>query len=1651
MSFEDKLSGIEVVELFPNSTRKTKISGTVDSNKQGQRRIVLLDRRNMAIIGSAMSFPDNTWSITTEFPLDENLVILCFDETGEYNADAYDRVSLCHVQYQFDPEVWKDCLMDNKVRYRNYLFPCVHRDKFAWETQVLTENIRGSVRKFKFDTALSRGRFEDGAGQVVKIGRHNNSKVVSGSAFDLPVDTSFIKRFDGDGDAVNSVRVDRVIGGYEYTDNIFGDGSCIMFYPLIEDFRDRISGNLPVVRNLDFNTLPLPFDNVRYVTNPDDNRYGMIDTGVRLPMGNYTFSFWANVKQRHQLPALFGQLGSFYLGTYLQSNAFNMYRASSATGYNYTSTYPGILPTTNVWDHAVISWDTAAGVIKYYHNGILTATAALAAWIEHTALEVLKATFCIYGTSDQTFRLGNTTSISNYRCLMWRVFNRTVTDAEALILANERPTFLGRREVSKISNVLNKYNSVFSIENAVDIYSTALVSARGNNRPLLHTPIESFELKVLENANHQKCIYKGGAFRKHYIKAFAPQGGLTGSSIDNIFSDALYTNGWGFTWKLSSFSGEQWITLDLERKRYVSGVSLMVISGGTLYDYPTKLDIYSSDTGLFKGEEKFRGQVSILEGYLQSQYTNVGRTESPFHARHIKLAIRDRTYDRTTSLSSGSCYFQGLVVEVLEPYSKESKKARTIIVDIENNWGNATHVGLRSICPILNDMPISTEDWEFYETSKIVDRNGADRVFNGAYPWSHNTTMTHPTMWRSAAGQVGNQRLIGVAPEDFYFDDIFALNYHLGFSADTAMGARNVTVSICPDEYTDITYGAAIPNGQTVFKGPIRQVYTSGSGVNSGNELNTTFMGLPFGGQLTRLRKSVRVRSVVLDFSGNHGHLTQMGFRRVEFFLGGIRHYINTLNVEYTQVVHSSGTLAAATAAFAVNHSVTSTGGWYTTVIGPGRLGIVFMAPIEFDMIRVLNQHSAGADTHAGVSDITIYGSMDSAVPPNVYGAPWEGSFTIIPFTELRRFYEVNTTLRSHFAADYLPIFPRKRDCWSARSVVFDFPTNHGGRNIGVQQIQFLRHGIAIPYKTSWNIFESGSDTNYPGVGTFRGAWNPDVGAVAQKAWRHSNRTSGRLVVVFDSVREFDEIRISNWWDTTITRYDITNSAMDAVVTITNSVLTAEHGAITAVIPGAQVIERTELPLREDRYNFLHPSLWVLARKDTELYSWDIDFLLHSDAPNNSTVFADSSNNRFPVVREGEVKHTTAQAKIGGSSIDVSGGYLRVPALRRLYLGNRAFEMSGYIYPLTTTGNKGILSNWLTADKGFMLSINEGKLEFSFSVDGAIAINCTSNGVVPINQWTGFCVRRDAQFIYIEFDNVLDSSHDIGFVEIKASKAEWLLGSYEWSLSNCFNGLLDEIMVKSSLMRKTETLPLVPTTTLTSSVDPFIETYAALSFDAENKTFHVWEAGAWVPVLTCDAAVHGVAGDADWYYRAVGSGWVKNGFADCMEGFSCALEQNAANRVPKSVLEGLSSAQWEAGGFDKAKGIVNVLVGFYKEGKTHMTLEDFLVNHKRYWFSEPVELARITDTIKSTKTDWHYRYTEANKTVADDFVLGFKVFYRITGDTQWRECVRGGGIPGLEEGTETEGKILYIKTELDIAKTKYPRADTDPVIMVEIN
>lgn len=142
--------------------------------------------------------------------------------------------------------------------------------------------------------------------------------------------------------------------------------------------------------------------------------------------------------------------------------------------------------------------------------------------------------------------------------------------------------------------------------------------------------------------------------------------------------------------------------------------------------------------------------------------------------------------------------------------------AKSIIVDIADNWGASNNVCLRSIDFYIGGslIDLAADDITCYATTHLNSSYAPNRAFITSLPKIGPTT----NGWASSNYYLANQRLICVFDTDIKFDQIVVNNSH-HYGIATTQGAKTVMLYVSTDAITDTTYGAEISNSFLLYDG----------------------------------------------------------------------------------------------------------------------------------------------------------------------------------------------------------------------------------------------------------------------------------------------------------------------------------------------------------------------------------------------------------------------------------------------------------------------------------------------------------------------------------------------------------------------------------------------------------------------------------------------------------------------------------------------------------------------------------------------------------------------------------------------------------------------------------------------------------------
>lgn len=269
---------------------------------------------------------------------------------------------------------------------------------------------------------------------------------------------------------------------------------------------------------------------------------------------------------------------------------------------------------------------------------------------------------------------------------------------------------------------------------------------------------------------------------------------------------------------------------------------------------------------------------------------------------------------------------------------------------------------------------------------------------------------------------------------------------------------------------------------------------------------------------------TTEAKSVIFDFSNNHGNSTYIGIRSIDFYKDG--QLIEMTPDLFTS--YQSGSFSAnhdAEFAFDTTKSKVGSADGSTSWINSGntnqRIIIVFNTKIEFDYMLINNSHSSGTGTNVGVRETTITVTDIEYTDTNYNNFIPNGKNVF------------DGEIPEHVALNQEDSFFISTNLKSYKSVVFDCYNNWGNsRFIGIRSIEFYKNGQLIPMLgVQFDAYATSSfGGNHNPKNAFDTSKSKTGSADAGTQWMSADGsiTNQRLIINFFVPLEFDTIVINN-------------------------------------------------------------------------------------------------------------------------------------------------------------------------------------------------------------------------------------------------------------------------------------------------------------------------------------------------------------------------------------------------------------------------------------------------------------------------------------------------------------------------------------------
>jgi hypothetical protein len=232
--------------------------------------------------------------------------------------------------------------------------------------------------------------------------------------------------------------------------------------------------------------------------------------------------------------------------------------------------------------------------------------------------------------------------------------------------------------------------------------------------------------------------------------------------------------------------------------------------------------------------------------------------------------------------------------------------------------------------------------------------------------------------------------------------------------------------------------------------------------------------------------------------------------------------------------------------------------------------------------------------------------------------------------------------------------------------------------------------------------------------------------------------------------------------------------------------------SIGGTIDGFNKLTNTTLEFTSSSKKAYPSTQLVVSTTSPSIHS----LLIDSDEINGSTTFTDSSSNGFTITANGDVQYSTAQAKVGNSSIlfDGTGDYLSLADDEAFNFGSGDFTLEAWIRLDNVSGAKSIFAQWLSPQKSIYMRTNNSDLQFIYSVDGSSEVFVTASGALTATTWHHVAAVRSGNDFTLYVDGTSVQTADFTGVTFHNSTAIFQIGSTTTG-AEYFNGYMEEMRV----------------------------------------------------------------------------------------------------------------------------------------------------------------------------------------------------------------------------------------------------------------
>ena len=228
-----------------------------------------------------------------------------------------------------------------------------------------------------------------------------------------------------------------------------------------------------------------------------------------------------------------------------------------------------------------------------------------------------------------------------------------------------------------------------------------------------------------------------------------------------------------------------------------------------------------------------------------------------------------------------------------------------------------------------------------------------------------------------------------------------------------------------------------------------------------------------------------------------------------------------------------------------------------------------------------------------------------------------------------------------------------------------------------------------------------------------------------------------------------------------------------------------------------------------------------------DLYFPQTELLLPFEGTNGATTTSDLSNNNLSLGFGGTAQISTAQSKLGSSSLLLDGNsdYLTfdLPTL------SSTFTVEFWFRASTLSGNRSMITNYGGSTTGWWIQYTNSYLKVGFAGNNA---HIASTTTLSTDTWYHVALSGSAGSYKLFLNGTQEGSTYTGSTQL-AGRSEASIGAlYSGGYTSLFHGYIDDMRVTSGVARYTSNFTPPTTAYLTSSGD--VNKHIVVNSDADG-------------------------------------------------------------------------------------------------------------------------------------------------------------------------------------------------------------------------